>query len=460
MKLKTKNFLLINFLLIFIFFSIYFFINIFLEKYYIYEKTKKSINILNELIKDEKKSEILSDSETTINIFEYVDNEDLFNDRLRLGFHDKKLFLVKIWVIQKNIDKIKNGETYIQYYKQPKLKTTTIITIKLYKNKVISVAVSLASMKDTISLFNKFYLFALIITLILSSIGINIYTNNLVNKIQKIKNAAKKISNLNFSEKIKLNTNDELQELSESINSLSKKLEVSINKLKKQINYHEVLNEKQQNFISNAGHELKTPVTIIEGYAHAIKDNIKNDKKRTFYSEIIVEESEKLKDIINTFLDFSSINNDEIIFYHFNIYEVILNVIKKYSLDLEEKNIQINLLIDKGTVVYGNPKKLEQVFDNLLSNALSFTNNVITISTKKQNNKIMFFIFNDGEQIPVEKINDIWTPFYKIKTLKNRKYGGTGLGLSIVAEILKKHNSNFGVNNLNNGVEFYFSLYT
>jgi signal transduction histidine kinase len=134
-------------------------------------------------------------------------------------------------------------------------------------------------------------------------------------------------------------------------------------------------------------------------------------------------------------------------------------ILGKYSKDFKEKNINIKFLINKVSV-NGDIKLIERVLENLFSNAVShvFQDGEIEINGIVEKDKVKVSVFNSGENIPEEKINDIWKAFFKVDKARTRKYGGTGLGLSIVKKILEMHSSDYGVKNFSNGVEFYFTL--
>lgn len=466
MKLKIKNFIFVNILLISVFVFAFFLINLFSERFYTFEKQEKVKNIVNRFVDESSEysqeiiADIESDGETIINTFEFVDDEKNFNRLLGSGFHSKRLWPIEVWIVQSDIDRIKKGEIINKVNAKPKLKSSVAISIGKYENMVYAVAILLTSMEDTMNLFNRFYLPVILIVLVFSGIGILFYSNKMVNRIKLIQNTTKKISSLDFSTKIEMNTKDEFQELAENVMELSDKLETSIDGLKTRMKMYEEMNKNQREFISNAGHELKTPVTILESYAHGIKEKGHDVHRRKSYCDVIVEESERLKELINKFLNYSSINTKNIEFKEFEIDKALSNVLKKYVLDFEKKDLKLEIVIIENCMVNGNQYMIEQVFDNLISNAISFVDygGNIKVHFNKTSDGIRISVFNDGEKIPEESLRKIWDPFYRTETSRSRKYGGTGLGLSIVAEILKKHGFPYDAINTFKGVEFYFLI--
>ena len=110
--------------------------------------------------------------------------------------------------------------------------------------------------------------------------------------------------------------------------------------------------------------------------------------------------------------------------------------------------------------VWGDEFKVEQVVRNYFTNALNHVegDKVIEIKIKKQDDKVRISVFNTGKPIPDEDLNQIWDKFYKVDKARTREYGGNGIGLSIVKAIMNSLQQEYGVQNYENGVEFWFEL--
>ncbi|MDN5304923.1 MAG: two-component system, OmpR family, sensor histidine kinase VanS [Fusobacteriaceae bacterium] len=324
----------------------------------------------------------------------------------------------------------------------------------------IFISAILTQLDEILGIITLFSLIMFAVIYLVVIIVINILVSKeLINPIIKIKNIAYKMAKLDFSEKININSKDELEDLAKSINFLSEELEININKLKADIKKKEKINEIQKRFYSNMSHELKTPLAIIQGYSKGLKDNIKPEK-RDFYYEVIQEEIEKMVSIINDLININKVDTEEINKEKIELKDFILNILEKYNLDIEEKNVKLNLELEDISVL-ADKKGLKSVIDNILSNAFVYVKENGEIKINIENfgeNEVKISIFNEGKNIPEESLEYIWRPFYRADDLEERKYGGTGLGLAITSGILKNHNSDFGVINKENGVEFYFTL--
>ena len=293
--------------------------------------------------------------------------------------------------------------------------------------------------------------------------------------ISELSNIANKMSNLDFSQKYRIkDTDDEIDNLGKSINTMSDKLEYTITKLQKNnselekdIEKKSKIDEMRKQFISDVSHELKTPIALIQGYAEGLIENVNTDEEsRKFYADVILDEANKMDNMVKELLELNKLEYGGRIFNNqfFNILELIGEELRKYTVMIKENNIDIKFDVKEPIYVYADENFIEQVVNNYLSNAIK---NIAEIKNEKyieiklkltKNNKIRISIFNTGKNISKENINKIWNRFYKEDTSRNRENGGTGIGLSLVKAIMDNYENKYGVINKKNGVEFYFEL--
>ena len=316
-----------------------------------------------------------------------------------------------------------------------------------------------------------------IITIFASAIGALIISTKFTKPIKELSNIADSMSKLDFSKKYELkDSNDELNNLGLSINKLSVELETTINKLKKNntelekdIERKSKIDEMRKQFISDVSHELKTPISLIQGYAEGLLENVNSDEEnRKFYAEVIMDEANKMDTLVKRLLELMKLEYGKMEFNNkeFNVVELIKEEVRKCKIILEEKNVKLEIVSDDIVNVNADDFYISQIIVNYLTNAVKNVKDVngkkeIRIEVKRSpNNKIRITVFNTGDNIKEDDLDRIWNRFYKVDESRNRDNGGTGIGLSIVKAIMNNYNNSFGVENKPNGVEFYFELNT
>ncbi len=143
----------------------------------------------------------------------------------------------------------------------------------------------------------------------------------------------------------------------------------------------------------------------------------------------------------------------------FSLKERVEELLKKYRLDIETKELKLNINMED-IEVEGDYEELGTAIDNYLSNSINYTKKADEISLKvyEQNGKVYFSVKNPSEEISQDKIEKLFEAFNKLDKARTRKYGGTGLGLSIVKKIIELHKGQYGAKYEKGMIEFYFIL--
>ena len=329
---------------------------------------------------------------------------------------------------------------------------------------------SLQPVGEASSTIKEFYIYFYALALILILILSLIYSNMIAKPLINMNKAAFKMSELDFSVKCQVNSQDEMGNLAGTLNFLSQKLGSTLDELKtanekltEDIESERHLEKMRKQFIAGVSHELKTPISLISGYAEGLKDNIPTEAEKDFYVDVIIDESHKMATLVSDMLDLSQLEsgNFKLKINEFCIDELIRSMIKKFFNNLYHKEILIKSdFPNENLLVLGDRLRIEQVLTNLLSNAIRHTPNMgnIKIGIKDIENNVLIEVENQGQKIPEPELENIWEKFYKIDKSGNRGLGGTGIGLSIVKNILMLHKSDFGAYNIDDGVRFYFTL--
>ena len=485
-SVKVKLFLTLSTTVLLIILFLIIVNNFALEKFYLYKKqnTLKSVyESLNDYYKTPGQD---NDLQTELEKLSIENNFDILikdNNGINL-YTTNKNFSTVIGSINDILDKVQGGKELesndnFTIKKQRDSKnglSYMMLSGKLENGYFLYIRIPLNSIQDSVSISNNFLLMMAGFTILIASIMVTIVSRKFTEPILELNNIAKKMSNLDFSQKYKVtNARDEINNLGRSINTMSDKLERTIKQLRssnieleRDIEEKSKIDEMRKTFISDVSHELKTPIALIQGYSEGLLENVNNDEEsRKFYAEVILDETNKMDKLVKQLLELMKLeygkrefNNKE-----FNIVELEKEVIRKTNVMIEEKQAEIKFDENEDIRVFADDFYIEQVLTNYLTNAIKnvkemYGEKYIKISNEinKEENKVCIKVFNTGEQISEENLNRIWNRFYKADESRHREDGGTGIGLAFVKAIMSNYDNKYGVKNLENGVEFYFEL--
>lgn len=218
-----------------------------------------------------------------------------------------------------------------------------------------------------------------------------------------------------------------------------------------------LLEKNRRALVDAIGHELKTPLGIIESYSEGLKEKIAENKK-DHYLDVIIDETQKMNELILEMLQLSKLESDAycLKLEQFSLNDVIKVNLKNKQKLFEDKKIILSTKLDEKVEVVADYSGMEKVVNNLLMNAIEHTPIGGRIEVRIEDGKVS--VQNEGQSIPEEKINQIWESFYKVEEINNRSGERTGLGLAIVKQILEKHHMTYDVKNKDKGVEFWFKV--
>ena len=219
----------------------------------------------------------------------------------------------------------------------------------------------------------------------------------------------------------------------------------------------------RQEFLNNVSHELKTPIALVQGYAEGLKENISDDpESREFYCDVIMDEAAKMNKLVKNLLTLNQLESgrDEVTMERFDIVSLIRGVLQSMDIMIQQKEAKVNFEASDPVYVWADEFKIEEVVTNYTSNALNHLNGEreIEIRVLPEDDRVRVTVFNTGTPIPEEDIPKLWNKFYKVDKARTREYGGSGIGLSIVKAIMESLHQQYGVQNYDNGVEFWFTL--
>lgn len=219
----------------------------------------------------------------------------------------------------------------------------------------------------------------------------------------------------------------------------------------------------KRDFVLNLTHELKTPLTAIKGFVETLEDE--EEIKNKNYIEIIKRHIDRMDKLVSDLLTLSELEEggENLKFERVNLVEILMSVIRIFEEKILSKSLKMNIEIEKEIPEFKGEKfKLEQMFINLIDNAMKYTDEGsidIELSYFKKKELIIFKILNTGPNIPEESLSRIFERFYVVDKSRSKKVGGTGLGLSIVKHVVQIHNGNITVMNRDKGgTEFIIEI--
>lgn len=256
----------------------------------------------------------------------------------------------------------------------------------------------------------------------------------IVKPLTRLTNAIKELSNGNYNVRVDNVGQDEISKLNQGFNQMARQLAKQ--------------DETRQKFISDISHEFQTPLTSIQGFANILKEEDLPKEQRVKYANIILYNSKRLSSLAKNMLQLTLLDREEIELEltNYSLVEQMNRVISTQENQAMEKNIEIVFEMPKKEIfIEGDEQRLEQVWTNIISNAIKYTNEggLITITMKKNSKDIEIFIEDTGIGMSKEVVSHIFERFYRED--KARNVEGNGLGLAIVKSIVDLHHGKIDI---------------
>jgi two-component system, OmpR family, phosphate regulon sensor histidine kinase PhoR len=332
------------------------------------------------------------------------------------------------------------------------VKKNLVYVARQFDPNLIRISVSLGEINEQIKTFSKkiiLSLSAIFIFLLYFSWAISQHIS------KPIKYLTRSMRSYSFNTPmptLKKKSNDEVGELTEAFNEMSKTITLNIKKLKE-------LETIRKEFISNISHELKTPLTSISGFMEMLlTDESLTDKDRNHFLLIINRNISRLKDLIDEVLLLHTIEKELPLTKTVDAALLIRQVIDTLKTSTEKK-LSLNTHQNK-IMIQVNPKELYSAFSNYIVNAINYsTSDTIEINLTCSKDSLNYSVCDDGPGIDEEHLPRIFERFYRPDKDRSREDGGTGLGLAIVKNIVEKYDGKVGVDSsLSTGSTFYFKI--
>lgn len=407
--------------------SVYEQINTYYKGYYTQTQIDQLINKLviennYEIMIKNEESIIYSSDKSLISNFIYMSNlasKYTSKDKGIIELHDK--------MIIRTMEDTSSNSSYL------------FLVAELDNTYALYIRIPIAFIHESVEISNRFLYTMAIFIIAISAIIVSFVSKKFTKPIVELNNIAKRMSNLDFSEKYQeADTEDEINDLGKSINIMSDKLETTINRLRnsnleleKDIEEKSKIDEMRKSFISDVSHELKTPIALIQGYSEGLLENVnKDEENRKFYAEVILDEASKMDKLVKQLLELMNLEYGKRDFNNkdFDIVELEKEVIRRSTVILEEKNIQVIFNDEEKIEVLADEFYIEQVITNYITNAIKHVKEIngekyikIENYINKEKGIVRVGIFNTGDNISQEESGRIWNRFYKSDASRNRE---------------------------------------
>ena len=304
--------------------------------------------------------------------------------------------------------------------------------------------------EEALTLWLRFaqpFLWAGLIALGISTVIAILLARSVYRPIQRVTHAAEEITQGRYEHEIQVAGPREVKGLALSFNQMAKQVRLSQQKLR--------------DFVADVSHELGSPLTSIRGFAQAMLDGtIKGEEAQSRATHIIKDESERMIRLTDELLELSRIESGQIRMLHepVDMGELLQHCQEIFSIQAQEKGLQLGMSLEPVLPVIGDIDRLEQVFSNLIDNAQKHTpagGKIIIAARQSQTNFVEITIADTGPGIPPEQLPHVFERFYQVKEAKL----GIGLGLAIAKEIVRAHGGDIIVSSiLGEGTEFLVRL--
>lgn len=451
-----------------------------LEPYYVREKEENFKELYKEIESLAEGEELTEDEVSQINRtaerynFYYIvwnfSNENGFSN-----LHDSQMLLVQLGgVLFNKIDSrvMERNDNYqvVEFRDNTQQVDYLALWGTVGNSYNIFIRSPLESIQETMGLFFRFLLIVGIAVIAGGILFVWYFSRRLTEPLRELAVLSARMADLDFNAKYTSGGGGEIGVLGENFNIMSQKLENTISELKnanfrlqQDIEQKEKMEKMRTDFMGNVSHELKTPIALIQGYAEGPKEGVSDDpESREFYCDVIMDEASKMNQMVKNLMTLNQLEfgDENVEFQRFDLTELIRGVLQSMEIMAQQKEAKVQFRQKDPVYVWADEFKAEQVVRNYVSNAFNHLDGdrVVDVKIIPAGDKVKVTVFNTGTPIPEEDVPHIWEKFYKVDKAHTREYGGNGIGLSIVKAIMDSFHQEYGVNNYDNGVEFWLEL--
>ncbi|RBP86201.1 signal transduction histidine kinase [Cytobacillus firmus] len=328
---------------------------------------------------------------------------------------------------------LKSGSTVQEMYADQKIEERFLSVGKpIFSNDrfigAIFVLEPVEDMYQSVDMVEKAMVLAGIGALFLAIGFIFIVSRKLSNPLLEMEKATRNMAEGDLQIRLDASTKDEIGSLAVAINDLAVELDR--------------FRSNRREFFANISHELRTPITYLEGYANVLENELyQNEEERQQYLQIIQQEVRRMSKLVEDLFELSKLEEGRLALdcEEVDVMEVVESAVVKTRMKAEEKGLKLEFHKENDLPsLYADGLRMEQILINLIDNAIRYTEfGKIRVRLTKESNNIMISVIDSGMGIPEEDLPFLFERFYRVEKSRSRELGGTGLGLAIVKQLVK-----------------------
>ncbi|QOY35633.1 ATP-binding protein [Anaerobacillus isosaccharinicus] len=280
------------------------------------------------------------------------------------------------------------------------------------------------------------FLLAGLITTVVTTCFLFLLSKKFSAPLRNMNSVAMEYAKGKFDKKLEVKSKDEIGQLGETLNHMGKEL-ASLDSMRKE-------------FVANVSHDMRSPLTSINGFVGAMIDGTIPERDQKRYLHLMKDETERLIKLVNELLDIARMEAGQVSIHpsNYNVTEQIRTLIAKLEPQLSKQKLEIELQCtdEKDVYVFADKDRIDQVLSNLIQNAINFSpeNGLVTVNLLTKEKEVFICIEDHGLGIPNQQLKFIWNRFFKVDKARSQKVG-TGIGLSIVKHIIDLHGAKIDV---------------